>query len=237
MTLHIQQQSTDSFSQHLFAKLQQLTDSLHGASNIPFPEDLFNLIAQAKDSLTCLQVDLLYKQAIAQGTWDFFPTPQPLVEKMLSLAQIQPGMKVLEPQAGLGHICQEIRKLGVEPDCFEVAPILYQSLILQGFNIIGKDFLTSRPTAIYDRILANPPFSRNGIARHTLVALDWLRPGGRLVTVAHHYQLKPSPTDRAFFHWLKGFDAQFCNCGQAFQDGDRPCNIPIQLIVINKPCW
>lgn len=230
MTSHIQQQ-------HLAVNLQQLTNLLQSASNIPLPEDLFNLITQAKDSLTCLQVDLLYKQAITQGVWDFFPTPHALIQKMMSLAQIQPGMKVLEPSAGLGHICQEIRKLGVEPDCFEIAPILHQALTLQGFNVIGQDFINSSPTAVYDRILANPPFSRNGIARHTLVALDWLRPGGRLVTVAHHYQLKPSSTDRAFFQWLKGFDTQFYDCGQAFQNSARPCNTSIQLIVINKPRW
>lgn len=99
------------------------------------------------------------------------------------------------------------------------------------------NFLSSTPTAIYDLILANPPFSGNGVARHTLHALDWLRPGGRLVTVAHHYQLKPSATDRAFFQWLHGFDAQFYDCGQAFVNSDRPCNGAIQLIVINKPCW
>jgi 16S rRNA A1518/A1519 N6-dimethyltransferase RsmA/KsgA/DIM1 with predicted DNA glycosylase/AP lyase activity len=78
---------------------------------------------------------------------------------MLSLAQIKPGMKILEPSAGLGHICREVRKLQVEPDCFELSPLLRQGLLLQGFNVIGNDFLNTIPTPIYDRILANPPFS------------------------------------------------------------------------------
>ncbi len=156
---------------------------------------------------------------------------------MLALASIKPEMRVLEPSAGLGHICREIRKAGVEPDCFEISPLLTQGLVLQGFNVVGGDFLNSTPTAIYDRILANPPFSANGVARHTLHALDWLRPGGCLVTVAHHYQLKPSTTDRAFFQWLKGFGARFYNCGQPFHQSDRPTNVSIQLIVLNKPCW
>lgn len=156
---------------------------------------------------------------------------------MLDFAQLTPKLTVLEPSAGLGHICREIRQLGVEPDCFEVSPLLRQGLLLQGFNIIGEDFLSSTATAIYDRILANPPFSRNGIARHTLHALDWLRPGGRLVTLAHHYQLQPSATDRAFFQWLKGFGAKFYDCGEAFQSAERPCHIPIQIIVVNKPRW
>lgn len=199
--------------------------------------DTSHLIAEVEAALVSLQVEQLHQQAISQAVWDFFPTPQPVIEQMLSLAQIKPGMKALEPSAGLGHICREVRKLGVEPDCFEVSPLLRQGLLLQGFNIIGDDFLSSTPTPIYDHILANPPFSRNGVARHTLHALDWLRPGGRLVTVAHHYHLKPSATDRAFFRWLRGFDACFYDCGRAFEHGDRPCSIPVQLIVLDKPSW
>lgn len=233
MTTQIQQQhSTVGALQHLIVKLQQLTNLL------TLPQcDTSRLITEVEAALVSLQVEQLHQQAIAQGVWDFFPTPQPVIEQMLSLAQIKPDMKILEPSAGLGHICRELRKLGVEPDCFEISPLLRQGLLLQGFRIIGNDLLSSTPTPIYDRILANPPFSRNGVARHTLHALDWLRPGGRLVTVAHHYHLKPSTTDRAFFQWLKGFDACFYDCGRAFERSDRPCNIPIQLIALNKPSW
>lgn len=243
MTAHIQQNySTVSALQHLSVKLQQLTSSLTlpqsvSADLIP-SSDTSNLIAQVETALVSLQVEQLHQQVIASnGVWDFFPTPNPVIDKMLSLAQIKPGMKLLEPSAGLGHICREVRNLGVELDCFEVSSLLRQGLLLQRFSIIGDDFLSSTPTPIYDLVLANPPFSRNGVARHTLHALDWLRPGGRLVTVAHHYHLKPSATDRAFFRWLNGFDAYFYDCGRAFQDGDRPCNTSIQLIVVNKPRW
>lgn len=233
-------QSTVKVLRCLSAGLQQLTDLLATSSNASFSlfsSDTSNLITQLETTLVSLKLEQLYQQAIAQGVWDFYPTPTPVIEKMLSLAQVEPGMKMLEPSAGLGNICREAQKLGVETDCFEISPILRQGLLLQGFNVVGEDFLSSTPTAIYDRILANPPFSKKGVARHTLHALDWLRPGGRLVTVAHHYQLAPSATDRAFFQWLKGFDAQFYDCGQAFREGDRPCATPILLIVINKPRW
>lgn len=146
-------------------------------------------------------------------------------------------MKVLEPSAGLGHICREVKRLGLDPDCFEVSPLLRRGLLLQGFKVVGEDFLSSTPTAIYDRVVANPPFSGNGVARHTLRALDWLRPGGRLVTISHHYQLHPSSTDRAFFQWLRGFGAHFYDCGSAFVGGDRPCKTQIQIISVDKPHW
>ena len=69
-------------------------------------------------------LEQLQQQAIASQLWAFYPTPPPLVAKMLSLAQLQPGMTLLEPQAGLGHICRQLRQLGIEPDCFEIAPLL-----------------------------------------------------------------------------------------------------------------
>jgi hypothetical protein len=232
MTAQIQQHSPIGALQFLTVKLQQLTNLL----TLP-QSDTSHLITEVEAALVSLQVEQLHQQAIASKVWDFFPTPYPMIEQMLSLAQIKPGMKALEPSAGLGHICREVRKLGVEPDCFEISPLLRQGLLLQGFNIIGDDFLSITPMPIYDLVLANPPFSRNGVARHTLHALDWLRPGGRLVTVAHHYHLKPSATDRAFFRWLRGFDACFYDCGRAFELGDHPCSIPIQLIVLNKPSW
>lgn len=227
--------------QGLSVRFQELTNLLKPSSNgssALFPsEKISSLIAQAQRALIELQIAQLYHQAITQGVWDFFPTPRPVIEKMLALAHIKAGMRVLEPSAGLGHICREVKRLGVIPDCFEISPLLRRGLRLQGFNVLGDDFLSHTPTALYDRVLANPPFSANGIARHTLRALDWLRPGGCLVTVAHHYQLRPSSTDRAFFRWLQGFEACFYDCGAAFERGDRPCSVPVQLIVIQKPRW
>jgi len=236
-SLQQQKQSTVQDFRELSALLQQLNALVASSSSSLLSSDVGALITQLEGTLVSLKVEQLRLQALAQNIWDFYPTPVNVIEKMLSLAQVEPGMKVLEPSAGLGNICREAQKLGLEMDCFEISPLLRRGLLLQGFKVIGEDFLNSRPTAIYDRILANPPFSRNGVARHTLHALDWLCPGGRLVTVAHHYQLQPSATDRAFFQWLKGFDTQFYDCGQAFQNGARPCNIRIQLIVINKPRW
>ena len=89
--------------------------------------------------------------------------------------------------------------------------------------------------AVYDLVIANPPFSNLGVMRHTLHAMDFLKPGGRLITLAHHYTLTPSHKDEFFFSWLKTFNAQIIDLGRPFQQGDRKTNIPINLIVIDKP--
>lgn len=187
MTQSVQQQhSVVRTLESLIIRLQKLTKLLAPTEDVPLnllcSNDTSDLIAQVENALVSIKVEQLHQQAIIQGVWDFFPTPLPVIDKMLSLAQIKPGMKILEPSAGLGHICREVRKGGTKPDCFEISPLLRQGLLLQGFSIIGDDFLSSTPTPIYDLILANPPFFRNGVARHTLHALDWLRPSGRLIT-------------------------------------------------------
>lgn len=157
----------------------------------------------------------------------FFRSDNAIVIKVLKT-------KYLEPSAGSGDLATAIARHTTHIDCFEIHPLLQQALTLQGFNSIGSDFLASTPQPIYDRILANPPFSRNGVARHTVHAFKFLQPGGKLVTLAHHYSLKPSNSDRSFFAWLKRHRAKFLNLGTAFDNSDRPTNIPIQLMIIDK---
>ena len=188
-------------------------------------------------------VEQIKQTAIEQQVWDFYPTNQSVIQKMLSLAQLQPHHRVLEPSAGVGDLAKAISlrqrsanaQLGVNKiDCFEVNSLLQKALRLQKFNLLGADFLASSPSPIYDRIIANPPFSNNGVARHTQHAFKFLKPGGRLITLAHHYRLKPSQSDKQFFAWLKSVKGRFLNLGSALQNGDRTTNTPIQLIAITK---
>lgn len=182
------------------------------------------------------QISQIKQTAIQQQVWDFYPTPKEIILKMLEVTQLDSQHLVLEPSAGCGDLASAISNFGVNKiDCFELNPLLQKALKLQDFNLIGADFLASSPEPIYDRILANPPFGNNGVARHTQHAFKFLKPGGKLVTLAHHYQLKPSHSDRNFFDWLKSVKARFLNLDRAFAESDRPTSIPIQLIAIDKP--
>ena len=83
------------------------------------------------------------------------------------------------------------RNKGIECDCFELSPLLQLALTKMGFRVLGADFLAATPMAVYDLVIANPPFSNSGVMKHTLHAMDFLKPGGRLITLAHHYTLGP----------------------------------------------
>ena len=181
-----------------------------------------------------LTVEQIKHKAIAESVWDFYPTPVTVIQKMIDAAKVQPHHRVLEPSAGSGDLASAIVKITNQIDCFEINLSLHKALILQGFNLLGSNFLASPPQPIYDRILANPPFSNNGVNLHTQHAFKFLKSGGKLVTLAHHYSLKPSQSDKQFFAWLKSKKARFLNLGAAFQQGNRKTNALIQLIAIDK---
>ena len=112
----------------------------------------------------------------------YFNTPPAVVERLMSVADIRPGQRVLEPSAGAGDIADAIRAQGVTPDVVEVASSLRKILEAKRYNIVGYDFLeyTGGP---YDRIVMNPPFENAQEIDHVLHAFKLLAPGGRIVSV------------------------------------------------------
>jgi len=120
-----------------------------------------------------------------------FPTPPELAIRMAELAEIQPGMRVLEPSAGTGNLARAIRSAvpGAHLDLIEIDPKLCSILKASGFEVSCRDFLAaSMPVCPdsedgHDRVLMNPPFSKGQDVAHILHALKFLKPGGRLVAL------------------------------------------------------
>ena len=125
---------------------------------------------------------------------DFFPTPPNVVSRVIELAGVESGMKVLEPSAGTGNIAQAIRQCGVEPHVAEISLPLREILEAKNFKLAGQDFMGMEPEmdhvdgpgpieGSYDRILMNPPFSNGMDIEHVRHAYRHLKPGGRLVAI------------------------------------------------------
>ena len=120
-----------------------------------------------------------------------FPTPPDLAKRMVELAEIQPGMCVLEPSAGTGNLARAIRSAvpGAHLDLIEIDPKLCSILKASGFEVSCRDFLAaSMPVCPdseggHDCVLMNPPFSKGQDVAHILHALKFLKPGGRLVAI------------------------------------------------------
>lgn len=127
-----------------------------------------------------------------------FPTPTDLAARMVELADIEPGMRVLEPSAGTGRILDQL-PAGCDVVAVEVNPKLGGMLNANGRAIVIGDFLKCTPDALwgdFDRVVMNPPFGQAADIKHITTALDFLRPGGKLVAICaggprQNDQLKP----------------------------------------------
>lgn len=116
---------------------------------------------------------------------DFYPTPPAVVELMIRVAQMAPGMDVLEPEAGEGAVVEGILAAGLIPDCVEIDPDRVDILgnMLPPGAVINRDFLAMDPEPEYDRILMNPPWGKLAGVAHVFHAIRFLKPGGRLVAI------------------------------------------------------
>lgn len=143
--------------------------------------------------------------AIASGTvfdfkkeLQFFETPEAVARDLAGRAGLKPGLRVLEPSAGTGNLVKAI---------FAVAPVDLVAVEIDpsaGKRCAGReidlgvralpagrretrcaDFLAMTPDLLgtFDRIVANPPFSRQQDILHVTHMVSFLRPGGRLVSV------------------------------------------------------
>lgn len=122
-----------------------------------------------------------------------FPTPVELAARMVELADIDPGARVLEPSAGTGAILGAMggRMFGHNPERGEVVAVELNTQLAERLrhafpltDVRARDFLTCNgDLGTFDRIVMNPPFANAADVRHILHARHMLRPGGRLVAL------------------------------------------------------
>ena len=145
--------------------------------------------------------DLTYRaQLMQRGDIQF--TPAGLASKMVLAARLTPESRVLEPEAGIGSIADEAKKITPHVDCVERVCDFREILEYKGYRLLGDDFLEMEPQPVYDAVLMNPPFSDE--YRHIQHAYEFLAPGGVLVSVGSDHIPHP-PAGRKhqeFQDWL-----------------------------------
>src|SRR5690606_25558255 len=100
---------------------------------------------------------------------DFYPTPDYLINKMLSGLDFDYIQSILEPSAGKGNIVDKLeekknKKYSYNPynfeiDCIEIDDNLRSILKDKNYRLVYNDFLTYDTMKEYDLIIMNPPFS------------------------------------------------------------------------------
>ncbi len=166
----------------------------------------------------------------------YFPTPSKIVDKMLAIADIKSGDKVLEPSAGKGNIADMIKDSQPDAsiDVIEIQPALRDVLTAKGYNLIGRDFLEQKGK--YDKIIMNPPFENLQDVDHVLHAYDLLNSGGKLVAI-----MSESPflrTDRkaaAFREWLDSVGGESEKLPEgSFKSSERSTGVNTRLVNVSK---
>lgn len=141
---------------------------------------------------------------------DFFPTPAAQAQKMIALANIKQGDRVLEPSAGNGNLADAAAAAGAVVDVIEISPQLQEILKAKGFNLVDTNFDNFNPEQPYDAIIMNPPWSNNLDIKHVMKAYEMLKSGGTLVAIMGEGAFfREGKTENNFREWLKktgGYD-------------------------------
>ena len=112
-----------------------------------------------------------------------FYTPESLAHRVVQLANVE-GRYVLEPSAGNGALADMCLEHGASSvNCIEISPEEATKLRNKGYATREGDFMETPVVPVYDRIVMNPPFSKNQDVKHIKHALGFLREDGILVAV------------------------------------------------------
>lgn len=172
--------------------------------------------------------------------FQFYATPTDLAEEMASFLDCSnPFMKVLEPSAGHGALIKAVVDrwaLNYPVDYCELMDI-NRAILGKNFancaQEVGTDFI-SLELGQYDRIIANPPFSKNQDIDHVRKMWSHLKSGGRIVTVtSKHWQFSQGKKEVEFREWIDeiGATVDDIEAGTFSKSGT---NIPTVLIIIDK---
>lgn len=139
-----------------------------------------------------------------------FPTPPELAARMVDLAGIEIGQRVLEPSSGTLRLLQalpgvvpvgERRQTALDVVAVEVDRQLAELARCSGLAgaVHCRDFLEVTPDELgerFDAVLMNPPFANAADIAHIEHAARFLKPGGTLVAICaagprQHERLQP----------------------------------------------
>ena len=118
-----------------------------------------------------------------QVSHQFYPTPPELAARVVEMADIKPGMSVLEPSAGQGGLAD------LMPGCLcvETAQLNFRVLTAKGHRALHVDFLAWAANwgaaEKFDRVVMNPPFDQGRWLAHVESASKLVASGGRMVAI------------------------------------------------------
>lgn len=175
---------------------------------------------------------------------DFYPTPEKVIQIMLSTVQNRDPKSILEPSAGKGNIigglidwlkCKkyvsEVSCLNLI-HCIEKDPELQHFLMGKGYNLIDTDFLTYSGRMQFDLIIMNPPFSQG--VKHLLKAWNILYSGEIVCLLNWDTISNPKTKEEILLHNIISNNGYLKSIEKCFIDAERTTNAEIALVYLSK---
>jgi predicted RNA methylase len=104
-------------------------------------------------------------------------TPPELASRIVAWAGVKPGMCVLEPAAGSGHLVAPILSAGAEVAAYEIDRHWFDTLRALGpderLAVIRADFLAAKPIEAFHMAVTNPPYEGGQDALFVARSLLW----------------------------------------------------------------
>lgn len=157
-------------------------------------------------------------------SYQYYPTKNELGDIAIKKADINPSDSCLEPSAGQGAIASRLSK--EKTTCIEISGINAAILKSKGFNVYNEDFIKwSRKNTEqkFDKIVMNPPFSKNRAFLHVQTALTHLKETGKLVAI-----IPATYKDRILF---EGYNHDYSDVYQGFFEGTQ---VAVVILIIEK---
>lgn len=168
----------------------------------------------------------------------FYPTPDWLARKMVGVADIHPGERVLEPSAGRGSILQYIALKTKNYYAVEYNRDNGEYLRYLGYrvNITSFERYSQRVSddKKFDKIVMNPPFSNELDIRHTVLAYNILKQGGTLVgLMAENSIYYDRPITHRFNTFIEETNAHIVEVPHgSFKESGT--NVDVIMVIIHK---
>lgn len=174
-------------------------------------------------------------------THEQFFTPAALAAEMVALAEIQPGMTVLEPSAGGGGLIEAVAQAHSTAIIYaiELDEGLCAALRTKwgGRAVVDQGDFLSLPATLrpIDRVLMNPPFSNGQDVEHVRHAFGMLSPGGKLVAImSPHPFFAKDRRSAEFRQWLQHHQGGF-RALPAGTFSESGTNVGTYLVSVTKP--
>ena len=115
----------------------------------------------------------------------YYPSPAQVADELAAHIPGRGAPKILEPSCGCGRVLDAIRRVSKDAIVFgyEVHTGRAQACRDRGHSVLARNFLDVPATPEFDLVLMNPPFCGRHYLKHIRHAVEFLKPGGKVVSV------------------------------------------------------